>query len=202
MNQNYGNPNFYQWSDLCDDSSIQGMLDDHVFTEQSEHVNDKIFRFTYYFRCERNKLGLTQSAVSSMLEKYGFTVSQTTICRFESQKLSLSSMAKLMDILNYFLVAITSSQDCPQRDYFELSMKCRVVEKYNYKRRKRTCFTEDAKEYLHKLYRNCQKPSNLEMTRASHYLGIQIDILRVWFCNRRQKDKKKRHDQHRGDFYN
>ncbi|KAF7490338.1 POU domain, class 6, transcription factor 2 [Sarcoptes scabiei] len=61
----------------------------------------------------------------------------------------------------------------------------------NKKRKRRTSFTPAAIEALNRFFERNNHPSGSEMTEISEYLNYDRDVVRVWFCNKRQATKAK-----------
>ena len=58
------------------------------------------------------------------------------------------------------------------------------------KRKKRTTIGLTAKEALERHFMKHPKPSSLEVYRIAESLGLDKEVVRVWFCNRRQREKR------------
>lgn len=54
------------------------------------------------------------------------------------------------------------------------------------KRKRRTSFTPQALEYLGIQFEKNTHPSGAEMTAMSQELNYDREVIRVWFCNKRQ----------------
>ena len=54
------------------------------------------------------------------------------------------------------------------------------------KRKRRTSFTPQALEYLNIQFEKNTHPSGAEMTAMSQELNYDREVIRVWFCNKRQ----------------
>lgn len=61
------------------------------------------------------------------------------------------------------------------------------------KRKRRTSFTPLAVEALNQFFEKNQHPNSVEMTEISEYLNYDRDVVRVWFCNKRQSLRAKKH---------
>lgn len=59
----------------------------------------------------------------------------------------------------------------------------------NKKRKRRTSFTPTAIDALNKFFEQNNHPNGEEMTRISEILNYDRDVVRVWFCNKRQSTK-------------
>lgn len=54
------------------------------------------------------------------------------------------------------------------------------------KRKRRTSFTPQALEYLNRMFDKNTHPTGSEMTSMSQELNYDREVIRVWFCNKRQ----------------
>ncbi|KAI4786526.1 hypothetical protein KUCAC02_037062, partial [Chaenocephalus aceratus] len=58
------------------------------------------------------------------------------------------------------------------------------------KRKKRTSIEVSVKGALESHFLKCPKPSAQEITGLADSLQLEKEVVRVWFCNRRQKEKR------------
>ncbi|MEQ2168297.1 hypothetical protein GOODEAATRI_012850, partial [Goodea atripinnis] len=58
------------------------------------------------------------------------------------------------------------------------------------KRKRRTSLEGAVRSALEAYFIKCPKPNTQEITQISDDLGLERDVVRVWFCNRRQKGKR------------
>lgn len=137
-------------------------------------------RFANEFKHCRIKLGYTQTGVGAALAAiHGTDFSQTTICRFENLQLSLKNAYKLKPILSQWL---TEAERQGEETDDGLGT--------DRKRKKRTTIGLTAKEALERHFIKHPKPSSLEVYRIAESLGLDKEVVRVWFCNRRQREKR------------
>ena len=61
----------------------------------------------------------------------------------------------------------------------------------NKKRKRRTSFTPSAIDALNNFFEQNNHPNGEEMTKISEILNYDRDVVRVWFCNKRQATKAK-----------
>ncbi|RZF32509.1 hypothetical protein LSTR_LSTR013765 [Laodelphax striatellus] len=54
------------------------------------------------------------------------------------------------------------------------------------KRKRRTSFTPQALELLNAHFERNTHPSGTEITTLAHQLGYEREVIRIWFCNKRQ----------------
>ncbi|XP_063675757.1 pituitary-specific positive transcription factor 1-like [Bolinopsis microptera] len=136
--------------------------------------------FANEFKIRRIKLGYTQTNVGGALASvHGTDFSQTTICRFENLQLSFKNACKLMPILRKWLEETEKSGKHGQ----EISPSER-------KRKRRTTIGVSAKDNLEQHFERQSKPSSQEIQAIAKSLGLEKEVVRVWFCNRRQREKR------------
>ncbi|KAJ8413828.1 hypothetical protein AAFF_G00064260 [Aldrovandia affinis] len=155
-------------------------------TEEEENLsNEKLEQFARQLKHQRITLGFTQADVGLALGNlYGKMFSQTTICRFEALQLSFKNMCKLKPLLQRWLNEAETS-DNPQEMY-----KVERVFADVRKRKRRTSLEVTVRSSLESYYLKCPKPNTQEITHISDNLSLERDVVRVWFCNRRQKGKR------------
>ncbi|XP_072331825.1 POU domain, class 5, transcription factor 3-like isoform X2 [Scyliorhinus torazame] len=110
--------------------------------------------------------------------------SQTTICRFEALQLSYKNMCKLKPLLQRWLEEAKDNEN-----FQELcSIEQRLAPMR--RRKRRTSIDNNVKGTLETFFVKCPKPSTLEIAQIADNLNLEKDVVRVWFCNRRQKGKR------------
>ncbi|ESO10627.1 hypothetical protein HELRODRAFT_138303, partial [Helobdella robusta] len=60
----------------------------------------------------------------------------------------------------------------------------------NRKRKKRTSIEITIKGALEEHFTRQSKPCAAEISRLADILQLEKEVVRVWFCNRRQKEKR------------
>ncbi|NWW71268.1 PO3F4 factor, partial [Climacteris rufus] len=60
----------------------------------------------------------------------------------------------------------------------------------NMKRKKRTSIEVSVKGVLETHFLKCPKPAAQEISSLADSLQLEKEVVRVWFCNRRQKEKR------------
>ncbi|KAM9449250.1 POU domain, class 2, transcription factor 1-like isoform 7-T8 [Salvelinus alpinus] len=156
----------------------------------------------------------------AMGKLYGNDFSQTTISRFEALNLSFKNMCKLKPLLEKWLNdADNLSSDQALSSPSALGSPGLGMEGLNRRRKKRTSIETNIRLALEKRFlevsdisysrlslRNCpilkgnpwgfalfkqnQKPTSEEITMIADQLNMEKEVIRVWFCNRRQKEKR------------
>ncbi|KAM3677027.1 pituitary-specific positive transcription factor 1 isoform 1-T1 [Ammospiza maritima maritima] len=148
-------------------------------------------KFANEFKLRRIKLGYTQTNVGEALAAvHGSEFSQTTICRFENLQLSFKNACKLKSILSKWL------EEAEQVGAL-YNEKVGVNER---KRKRRTTISIAAKEALERHFGEQSKPSSQEIMRMAEGLSLEKEVVRVWFCNRRQREKRVKTSLHQNAF--
>uniref|UniRef100_A0A3P8SAR2 POU domain protein n=1 Tax=Amphiprion percula TaxID=161767 RepID=A0A3P8SAR2_AMPPE len=154
-------------------------------SEEESLSTEELEQFAKELKHKRITLGFTQADVGLALGNlYGKMFSQTTICRFEALQLSFKNMCKLKPLLQRWLDEAETS-DNPQDMY-----KIERVFVDTRKRKRRTSLEGAVRSALESYFIKCPKPNTQEITHISDDLGLERDVVRVWFCNRRQKGKR------------
>ncbi|XP_058041660.1 POU domain, class 3, transcription factor 3 [Ahaetulla prasina] len=161
-----------------------GGLNSHdPHSDEDTPTSDDLEQFAKQFKQRRIKLGFTQADVGLALGTlYGNVFSQTTICRFEALQLSFKNMCKLKPLLNKWLEEADSSTGSPT--------SIDKIAAQGRKRKKRTSIEVSVKGALESHFLKCPKPSAQEITNLADSLQLEKEVVRVWFCNRRQKEKR------------
>ncbi|XP_005172050.1 POU domain, class 2, transcription factor 3 isoform X1 [Danio rerio] len=177
-------------------SSMDGHLDmshlqvpKHVGSPQDEPNDlEELEQFAKAFKQRRIKLGFTQGDVGLAMGKlYGNDFSQTTISRFEALNLSFKNMCKLKPLLEKWL---SDAENSPSDTMTNTTTLPPLMEGYGRKRKKRTSIETNIKLTLEKRFLDNPKPNSEEITLISEQLAMEKEVVRVWFCNRRQKEKR------------
>ncbi|XP_055066581.2 POU domain, class 2, transcription factor 2 isoform X3 [Misgurnus anguillicaudatus] len=164
-------------------------------TSHSEEPSDleELEQFARTFKQRRIKLGFTQGDVGLAMGKlYGNDFSQTTISRFEALNLSFKNMCKLKPLLEKWLNdAETMSMDSTLPSPSAL---CSPSLGYDgipgRRRKKRTSIETNVRVALERSFITNQKPTSEEILLIAEKLNMEKEVIRVWFCNRRQKEKR------------
>lgn len=131
--------------------------------------------------------GFTQGDVGLAMGKlYGNDFSQTTISRFEALNLSFKNMCKLKPLLQKWLEDADSTLTNPNA----LSNPMTTPEAIGRRRKKRTSIETSVRVALEKAFLQNPKPTSEEITMLADSLCMEKEVVRVWFCNRRQKEKR------------
>ncbi|XP_078066467.1 POU domain, class 3, transcription factor 4-like [Mustelus asterias] len=155
----------------------------HDHSDEETPTSDELEQFAKQFKQRRIKLGFTQADVGLALGTlYGNVFSQTTICRFEALQLSFKNMCKLKPLLNKWLEEADSTTGSPT--------SIDKIAAQGRKRKKRTSIEVSVKGALETHFLKCPKPAAQEISSLADSLQLEKEVVRVWFCNRRQKEKR------------
>ncbi|XP_075964959.1 POU domain, class 2, transcription factor 2 isoform X3 [Anarhichas minor] len=174
---------------------VSGVTTVSSVTSHPEEPSDleELEQFARSFKQRRIKLGFTQGDVGMAMGKlYGNDFSQTTISRFEALNLSFKNMCKLKPLLEKWLNdAETMSIDCTLPSPSSLSSSSMGFDGLPGRRRKkRTSIETNVRVALERAFMTNQKPTSEEILMIAEQLNMEKEVIRVWFCNRRQKEKR------------
>lgn len=131
--------------------------------------------------------GYTQGDVGLAMGKlYSNDFSQTTISRFEALNLSFKNMCKLKPMLQKWLDDADTLSMAPPL----LSDSQDPSDLVSRRRKKRTSIDTSIRVALEKLFLTNSKPTSEEIADYANRLQMEKEVVRVWFCNRRQKEKR------------
>ncbi|XP_038045225.1 POU domain, class 6, transcription factor 1-like isoform X3 [Patiria miniata] len=152
-------------------------------TTEVDGINlEEIKEFAKAFKIRRLSLGLTQTQVGQALSATeGPAYSQSAICRFEKLDITPKSAQKIKPVLERWM------QEAEERHKNGLSQLSDYIgSEPTKKRKRRTSFTPQALEYLSVQFDKNTHPSGAEMTAMSAEINYEREVIRVWFCNKRQ----------------
>ncbi|KAL4609189.1 POU domain, class 2, transcription factor 1-like isoform X2 [Arapaima gigas] len=168
---------------------------------------EELEQFAKNFKQRRIKLGFTQGDVGLEMGKlYGNDFSQTTISRFEALNLSFKNMCKLKPLLEKWLIDAENLRSHPGASSpVVLSSSALGIEGLGRRRKKRTSIDTTIRVVLERTFHKAssttapcldtrehlnQKPTSEDISAISSQLSMDKEVVRVWFCNRRQKEKR------------
>ena len=153
---------------------------------------EELEKFSKMFKQKRIKLGYTQGDVGLALGKlYGNDFSQTTISRFEALDLSFKNMCKLKPRLQKWLEDADTSQTVHAQMLSQTAATLTAAQEALARRRKkRTSIDNTIRVALERAFNSNPKPTSEEIQNIADGLCMEKEVVRVWFCNRRQKEKR------------
>ncbi|CAF0741239.1 unnamed protein product [Brachionus calyciflorus] len=186
--------------------------------------------FAEKFKQRRIKLGVTQADVGQQLSKLKLpgvgSLSQSTICRFESLTLSHNNMIALKPVLQAWLeqAEIDAKTNRKKTDdnnnnntnttnnnlnsihsiinpmnSLNTNLMCSLNHHNNQpshqrdlsdRKRKRTSIAAPEKRSLEAYFSVQPRPSGEKIAQIADKLELKKNVVRVWFCNQRQKQKR------------
>jgi class 2 POU domain transcription factor len=151
-------------------------------------------KFAKEFKRRRIELGFTQGDVGLAMGKlYGNDFSQTTISRFEALNLSFKNMCKLKPLLQKWLedanILTASASSVATGCADGLSAESAEAAAAR-RRKKRTSIDTIIRVELERRFNLNSKPTSEEIASVAEELQMEKEVVRVWYCNRRQKEKR------------
>ncbi|XP_058794587.1 POU domain, class 6, transcription factor 1 isoform X3 [Phymastichus coffea] len=173
--------------DLLNDSSNQPTINEATNNVVDGINLDEIKEFAKAFKLRRLSLGLTQTQVGQALSvTEGPAYSQSAICRFEKLDITPKSAVKIKPVLETWMKEAEDSA----YDYRYKSGANHLTDfigvEPSKKRKRRTSFTPQALELLNAHFDRNTHPSGNEITALAQQLGYDREVIRIWFCNKRQ----------------
>ena len=140
--------------------------------------------FAEEFKTKRIRLGFTQGSVGQSLAQKGYSnFAQSTISRFEQMQLSATNAAAIKQVLEKWLQETEFPDSVVQSGPDTPMMASR-------KRKKRAVFTPQTKSTLDEFFRQNPRPNRQAIESIATQLDLLPEEVRVWFCNKRQKQKQ------------
>ncbi|XP_055592479.1 POU domain, class 6, transcription factor 2-like isoform X4 [Uranotaenia lowii] len=166
---------------------------------------EDIKEFAKAFKLRRLSLGLTQTQVGQALSvTEGPAYSQSAICSalaaqmycaaqlssqqqqmFEKLDITPKSAQKIKPVLERWMKEAEESHSSRFKSNQNHLTDFIGVEPSK-KRKRRTSFTPQALELLNGHFERNTHPSGTEITGLAHQLGYEREVIRIWFCNKRQ----------------
>jgi POU domain transcription factor, class 6 len=148
---------------------------------------DEIREFAKVFKLRRLALGLTQTQVGQALSATkGPAYSQSAICRFEKLDITPKSAAKIKPVLEKWMQEAELKYADRLKNGTPQNFADLLGSESSKKRKRRTSFTPQALEVLSDAFDKNTHPSGTDMTILSNKLNYDREVIRVWFCNKRQ----------------
>ena len=151
---------------------------------------DEIREFAKAFKLRRLALGLTQTQVGQALSATkGPAYSQSAICRFEKLDITPKSAAKIKPVLEKWMQEAELKYADRLKSGSQQNFADLLGSENAKKRKRRTSFTPQALEVLNEAFEKNTHPSGnqgADITMLANKLNIDREVIRVWFCNKRQ----------------
>ncbi len=186
-----GHPDTFRYSKTVADGLPRGLTVPPTVPPVQDCDPQELEAFAERFKQRRIKLGVTQADVGKALGRLNLagvgSFSQSTICRFESLTLSHNNMLALKPILQAWLDEAEQEAAARQKNpsAFGLDGQDELD-----KKRKRTSITDPEKRSLEAFFGIQPRPSSEKIAQIAEKLNLKKNVVRVWFCNQRQKQKR------------
>jgi len=172
--------------------SLTTQVTHHATTVDGVNL-DEIREFAKAFKLRRLALGLTQTQVGQALSATkGPAYSQSAICRFEKLDITPKSAAKIKPVLEKWMQEAELKYADRLKTGSQQNFADLLGSDNSKKRKRRTSFTPQALEILNEAFEKNTHPSDLngnqgaDMTMLANKLNYDREVIRVWFCNKRQ----------------
>ncbi|XP_037284812.1 uncharacterized protein LOC119177742 isoform X2 [Rhipicephalus microplus] len=150
---------------------------------------EEIKHFAKAFKLRRLSLGLTQTQVGlALTSSEGPSYSQSAICRFEKLDITPKSAQKIKPVLERWMREAEERLQSGGSHALADLVGGGGIEPTK-KRKQRTSFTPQALEVLNHFFEKSTHPTGAEMTELAEQLNYDREVVRVWFCNKRQAFK-------------
>ncbi|XP_029035721.1 POU-domain protein pdm3 isoform X3 [Osmia lignaria lignaria] len=165
---------------------------------------EEIKEFAKVFKLRRLSLGLTQTQVGQALSvTEGPAYSQSAICSALATQMYAATQIASQQHATFEKLDITPKSAQKIKPVLERWMK-EAEERYksgvnhltdfigvepSKKRKRRTSFTPQALELLNAHFDRNTHPNGNEITNIAQRLGYDREVIRIWFCNKRQSLK-------------
>ena len=165
---------------------------DLVDLTSAEHSNVNYHKeFAVELKKLRCELGYTPADVTHQIAiRYGVSLQFSSIEEYESLRLDLGASIKLKPILEMWLRDASKAAGKSDNEIADIIVSPSTSINPKRDRKRRTSIDDFIKLELESEFDQKAKPSPKEMQAIALRLGIDRDFIRVWFCNRRQRQKK------------
>ncbi|XP_028981760.1 POU domain, class 6, transcription factor 1 isoform X2 [Diachasma alloeum] len=168
--------------DLLSDSPNQPTINEATNNVVDGINLDEIKEFAKAFKIRRLSLGLTQTQVGQSLSvTEGPAYSQSAICRFEKLDITPKSAQKIKPVLARWMKEAEERYKAGTNNLTDF-----IGVEPSKKRKRRTSFTPQALELLNSHFDKNTHPTGNEITNLASQLGYEREVIRIWFCNKRQ----------------
>ncbi|XP_034950152.1 POU domain, class 6, transcription factor 2 isoform X2 [Chelonus insularis] len=187
--------------DLLSDSPNQPTINEATNNVVDGINLDEIKEFAKAFKLRRLSLGLTQTQVGQALSiTEGPAYSQSAICSALATQMYAASQIASQQQAMFEKLDITPKSAQKIKPVLARWMK-EAEERYksgannltefigvepSKKRKRRTSFTPQALELLNAHFDKNTHPTGNEITTLAQQLGYEREVIRIWFCNKRQ----------------
>lgn len=148
--------------------------------------------FAAAFKAHRLKMGYSQvDVVQQVGIRYGVCISQARIGHFEELKLTITAVRSLKPTLEQWVRDTAKASGTSEEEIKEIIVSPSTSINPRRERKRRTSVDACIKYELETEFQKKPKPTKVEMGRMSSRLRVDKEFVRIWFCNRRQRQKNK-----------
>ena len=160
--------------------------------EEAEIEQQRVKEFVEQFKVERIKFGYSPADVNQQLAiRYGITFPAVTIDQFEANQLSLQEMISTTKILKCWIIDMVRASGMAEKKVQELF---EIVPPPRRELKKRTIIDEHTKTILDDEFTKNEKPSPAQQTEIAAKIGVERNVIKIWFANQRQRRKQQEKD--------
>ena len=146
--------------------------------------------FATTFKSERTKLSYTQADVMQQVRiRYGVSFSQDTLVQFEAGELPLETARSIKSVIEEWLRDSLRASNVSEEKIKEILYPTTIVNPF--RERKKRLLDKVTRNQLENEFRKKKKPNQNELQHIADHIQIKKDFVQVWFCNRRQRERKK-----------
>ena len=146
--------------------------------------------FVKYFQYHRSKLGYDlKNVIQQIAIRYGQKVSLEYITNFEELMLTEESYVPLLNLLDTWIKDTARAAGTSEEDIgCILTLPTTGIYPQRAKK-KRTIANARITSKLEEEFAKKKTPTPNELQRIANYLRVGKDYVRIWFCNRRRREK-------------
>ena len=148
--------------------------------------------FAQHFKELRERCQYSQADIAKqVLIRYNFKTCEEQISLFETSSLAFEEMASMMKHLGNWILEVEPSQESSEelKDILYWLSSINRPRLRPRPRQKRTTISVQTKRALIKEFESNPKPSSKDLKAIAEHLCIKLEVVRVWFSNRRQIKK-------------
>ena len=153
---------------------------------------DEYKEFATAFKSHRLKMGYSQADVMQQVAiRYGACISQERVDRFEGLQLTITAVRTLKATLEQWVRDTAKASGTSEEEIKEIIVSPTTSINPKRERKRRTSVDACIKDELEAEFQRKRKPTKVEMGLIATRLRVDKDFVRIWFCNRRQRQKKR-----------
>ncbi|CAB1316673.1 unnamed protein product [Coregonus sp. 'balchen'] len=137
-----------------------------------------------------SRSGLTSSSMESHLDMSHLQVPKHMGAPQQDEASDLEELEQFAKAFKQRRIKLGFTQNSPSDSMTNGVALPPLMEGYGRKRKKRTSIETNIKHTLEKRFHDNPKPNSEEIMLISEQLSMEKEVVRVWFCNRRQKEKR------------